>query len=84
MEDAGLDVEGKDETIGFTDGGLWVFEGVEVGAEPSFTDDVEGGAVKPFEDFDSHAFGLCNKHVSFPELGEEQGFAPENGSQGLD
>ncbi len=84
VEDAGLDVEGEDEAVGFTDGGFGVFEGVKVGAEPGFADDVEGGAVEPFEDFDGHAFGLCNKHVSFPELGEEQGFAPENRSQGLD
>ena len=84
MEDAGLDIEGEDEAVGFTDGGLRVFEGVEVGAEPGFANNVEGGAVEPFEDFDGHAFGLCNKHVSFPELGEEQGFAPENGSKGLD
>ena len=84
VEDAGLDIEGEDEAVGFTNGCLGVFKRVEVGAEPGFADYVEGGAVEPFEDFDGHAFGLCNKHVSFPEFGEEQGFAPENGSQGLD
>ena len=84
MEDTGLDIESEDEAVGFTDGGLRVFERVEVGAKPGFADNVEGGAVEPFEDFDGHALGLCNKHVSFPELGEEKGLAPENGSQGLD
>ena len=84
MEDAGLDIKGEDEAVGLTDRGFGVFERVEVSAEPGFTDDVEGGAVEPFEDFNGHAFGLCNEHISFPELGEEEGFAPENGSQGLD
>ena len=68
VEDAGLDVEGKDETVGFTNGGFGMFEGVEVSAKPSFSNDVESGAVEPFKDFDGHAFGLRNKHVSFPEL----------------
>ena len=71
MEDAGLDIEGENETVGFTDGSLGMFKGVEVSAEPSFTDDVEGGAVEPFEDLNGHTLGLCNKHVSFPELREE-------------
>ena len=84
MEDAGLDIKGEDETVGFTDGGFGMFKGVEVSAKPGFANDVEGGAVEPFEDFNGHAFGFCNEHVSFPKLGEEQGFTPENGGQGLD
>ena len=64
-------VKGEDEAVGFADRGLGVLEGVEIGTEACFADDVESGAVEPFEDFDGHAAGLCYEHVALPELREE-------------
>ena len=78
------DVEGEDEAVGFADGGLRVLEGVEVGAKAGFANDVEGGAVEPFEDFDGHGASVLADHVPLPELREEEGFAPEDGGEGFD
>ncbi len=84
VEHARADVEGEDETVSFADGGFGVLEGVEIGAEACFADYVEGGAVEPFEYFDSFGTGVFEEHVSLPELGEEESFAPEDGRQCLD
>ena len=68
MEDPGEEVKGEDKAIGFADRSLRVLERVEVGAEARFADDVQRGAVQPFQDFDRFRPDTFGKHVAFPEL----------------
>ena len=81
---AGADVEGKHEPVGFADGCIWVLERVEVGAEAGFADDVERGAVEPFKHLDRFGCDAFCEHIALPQLGQEQGFAPEDWREGFD
>ena len=84
MEQTGTDIERENEAIGFTDRGFGVLEGVEISAEASFSDDVQSGSIEPLENLNRNRTCLFNEHVSLPELGQEQGFPPEDGCQSLD
>lgn len=84
VEDTRTDVKGEDEAVSFADRGLGMFERVEVCAEASFANNVQGSSVQPFEDFKGFGGDLFALHGLKPEVGQEKSFSLKNWSQGFD
>ena len=84
VEDTGADIERKDKTVRLSNWRFGVFKGIEIGPKASFTDDIEGGAVQPFQDFKRLALNTFGSHGLFPKIRQKKRLALEDWRESAD